>query len=76
MKPAHHNRPSPDRAPIRLRETGAAYKPRTKLPGEAQARSYSTLQEVGIYDGAELRPFAGRSGSMDAFALPSLGVRT
>ena len=26
----------------------------------------------GAYDGAELRPFTGRPGSMDAYALPSL----
>lgn len=30
------------------------------------------LRETDIYDGAELRPFAGRPGAMDAFALPSL----
>jgi hypothetical protein len=32
----------------------------------------------GRYDGAELKPFTGRPGSMDAYALPSLnsGVRT
>lgn len=28
------------------------------------------------YDGAELRPFAGRPGAMDAFSLPSRGFRT
>lgn len=26
----------------------------------------------GTYDGAELRPFTGRPGSMDAYALPSM----
>jgi hypothetical protein len=26
----------------------------------------------GMYDGKELRPFTGRPGSMDAYALPSL----
>ena len=25
----------------------------------------------GTYDGAELQPFAGRTGAMDAYALPS-----
>ena len=32
----------------------------------------------GRYDGAELKPFQGRPGSMDAYGLPSLnsGVRT
>lgn len=27
------------------------------------------------YDGAELRPFTGRAGAMDAYALPSRGIR-
>jgi hypothetical protein len=33
---------------------------------------------TGRYDGAELKPFTGRPGSMDAYTLPSLnsGVRT
>ena len=33
---------------------------------------------TGRYDGAELKPFTGRPGSMDAYGLPSLnsGVRT
>jgi hypothetical protein len=26
----------------------------------------------GVYEGKELRPFTGRPGSMDAYALPSL----
>jgi len=29
------------------------------------------LTVAGMYDGAELRPFEGRPGAMDAFALPS-----
>jgi len=34
-------------------------------------------QHAGTYDGAELRPYTGRPGAMDAYALPSLanGVR-
>lgn len=28
--------------------------------------------ERGVYDGAELRAFTGRPGSMDAYDLPSL----
>jgi hypothetical protein len=28
----------------------------------------------GSYDGRELRPFEGRPGAMDAFALPSMGM--
>ena len=31
----------------------------------------STASARGTYSGAELRPFAGRPGAMDAFALPS-----
>lgn len=37
-----------------------------------------TLQQQGLYDGAELQPYEGRPGAMDAFHLPSLhmGTRT
>ena len=31
----------------------------------------STASARGTYSGAEMRPFAGRPGAMDAFALPS-----
>ena len=30
------------------------------------------IRHPGAYDGAELRPYQGRTGAMDAFALPSL----
>lgn len=30
------------------------------------------LRDPGTYDGAELRPFEGRPGAMDAYGLPSL----
>lgn len=30
---------------------------------------------TGRYDGAEMRPFTGRAGAMDAFRLPSRGMR-
>jgi len=30
------------------------------------------LKDRPVYDGKELRPFEGRPGSMDAFALPSM----
>lgn len=43
-----------------------------KLPGAANARSY--IVGAGNYDGAELRPFEGRPGSMDAYGIKSLGV--
>ena len=35
------------------------------------ARRASVTHTEGTYAGAELRPFVGRPGSMDAFALPS-----
>lgn len=40
-------------------------------------RHISNASTRGSYDGAELRPYQGRPGAMDAFALPSLmaGVR-
>lgn len=31
-----------------------------------------TIKASTAYNGAELRPFEGRPGAMDAFALPSL----
>lgn len=36
-------------------------------------RTHETPKQAtsGTYDGAELRPFDGRPGSMDAYALPS-----
>jgi hypothetical protein len=38
----------------------------------------STLGKRGDYDGAELKPFEGRAGAMDAFLLPSManGIAT
>ena len=51
------------------------YVPRIKHPDEAPAPSIN-IWAAGSYDGAELRPFIGRAGSMDAYALPSHGVRT
>lgn len=38
----------------------------------AAPRSCSVMS--GTYDGAELRPFAGRPGAMDAFSMPSRGI--
>jgi hypothetical protein len=46
--------------------------PRRKPPVEPAAKPAYTP-----YDGAELRPFSGRSGALDAYALPSMrGGRT
>jgi hypothetical protein len=41
--------------------------PRRKTPVEPEVKpTYKP------YDGAELRPFSGRSGALDAYALPSM----
>jgi hypothetical protein len=50
---------------------------RYKLWEMAQVNTPKT-SPTGRYDGAELKPFTGRPGSMDAYGLPSLnsGVRT
>lgn len=53
----------------------AKWQPRQRAPGEAPS-STMNIWTSDVYDGAELRPFAGRPGAMDAFALPSAGVRT
>lgn len=46
---------------------------RLRRPANAPITNATTTE---LYDGAELRPFEGRPGAMDAFALPSLiGVR-
>lgn len=38
----------------------------------ATARQVDVMQ--GLYTGAELRPFSGRPGAMDAYSLPSRGI--
>lgn len=43
-----------------------------RLAGIAPSGSSDHKPHYPIYDGAELRPFTGRPGAMDAFALPSL----
>lgn len=40
--------------------------------GKAATPSASINKMLGKYTGAELKPFAGRPGAMDAFKLPSL----
>lgn len=49
-----------------------APEPHSETPGATQAPD-SSWSERGTYDGAELRPFEGRPGAMDAYALPSRG---
>ena len=45
-----------------------------RLAGTASPRT--TTGGAGTYDGAELRPYTGRPGSMDAYKLPSLGANS
>ena len=40
--------------------------------GKAATPSTSINKMLGLYTGAELKPFTGRTGAMDAFKLPSL----
>lgn len=42
-----------------------------KPEGAALAR---TPTHVGTYDGAELRPYTGRPGALDAYRIPSRGI--
>lgn len=43
----------------------------------ARSRMPQKFEKVELYDGADLRPFIGRAGALEAFTLPSLrnGVR-
>ena len=41
----------------------------SKKPTIAKPQTFSKMS--GTYDGAELRPYVGRPGAMDAFAKPS-----
>jgi hypothetical protein len=45
-----------------------------KPEGTALPPTHNTLKDPGTYNGAELRPFDGRPGAMDAFKLPSKGL--
>lgn len=50
---------------------GTAQQPRYRRRSEA-ATNAAYHRDWGRYDGAELRPYTGRPGAMDAFRLPSL----
>ena len=50
---------------------GTAQQPKYRMRGEAHT-GVSYQRDWGRYDGAELLPYAGRPGAMDAFKLPSL----
>lgn len=50
---------------------GTAQQPKYRMRGEA-ATNAAYHRDWGRYDGAELRPYTGRPGAMDAFNLPSM----
>lgn len=76
--PAHVHRRRPDLSP-RPSQTWAVAEQRARqaaLTGSAASRRRQAAEQRAIlarpnYDGAELRPFDGRAGAMDAFSLPS-----
>lgn len=41
---------------------------------DTPARSITSFGQTENYNGAELRPYTGRPGSMDAYSLPSKGM--
>lgn len=41
---------------------------------DTPARTITSFGQPTTYDGAELRPYTGRPGSMDAYALKSRGM--
>lgn len=41
---------------------------------DTPARTITSFGQTSTYDGAELRPYTGRPGSMDAYALKSVGI--
>lgn len=43
-----------------------------RMFGVVSSGGLGGIADSDHYDGAELRPFTGRPGAMDAFALPSL----
>jgi len=51
--------------------TGTSQQPKYRMRGEAVSVS-AYHRDWGRYDGAELRPYTGRPGAMDAFRLPSM----
>lgn len=46
---------------------------KTEVTGTSIAQPWGISVMTGHYDGRELRPFDGRPGAMDAYALPSRG---
>lgn len=59
-----------------MRIKGGYHLPEAAKPTLAQAIAGPRVVEVmkGHYNGAELRPFDGRPGAMDAYRLPSRGM--
>ena len=67
---------TPTRSPSPRERTDAMmarlhHKARARTVHRAKTRIANAAMRAP-YDGAELRPFAGRPGAMDAFALPSV----
>jgi hypothetical protein len=62
-----------DLAPKEMRRFGPKYEPRKRGEHEAMPPP-ADLFERPVYDGAELRPYDGRAGSMTFKTLPSRGL--
>ena len=60
------------KAAMAIRRDSGEFKARVRAPGEALPATIS-FAELGIYAARELAP-SGRTGSMDAYALPSRGM--
>jgi len=62
-------------ANLAAKSTVSPFSIRKKLRNEALAQTRNIWTEE-LYLGEDLKPFEGRPGAMDAYSLPSLGVRT
>lgn len=73
--PTHALEHKSDLASVQMRrKNGNAPILMVKPEGAATPPTWNTLRDPGTYNGAELRPFEGRPGSMDAYKLPSRGL--
>lgn len=50
--------------------------PRQRLPGEAGPRIYVNASQRESYTGAELKEAPARAGSMDAYAIKTIGIES
>lgn len=64
-----------DLAPKRMRDNSGAYTKRAKKPGETPM-PFRDIWTKDHYDGADLKPFQGRPGSLDFLRCKSLGLST